>query len=71
MNRTSGHAPSDLLVIGGGMAGLTAGAWAARNGARVVLADGTVRRIEARWTPPGRTSAAFTTALTPEDWPRP
>jgi len=25
MNRTSGHAPADLLVIGGGMAGLTAG----------------------------------------------
>jgi succinate dehydrogenase/fumarate reductase flavoprotein subunit len=39
MNRTSGHAPSDLLVIGGGMAGLTAGAWAARNGARVVVAE--------------------------------
>jgi succinate dehydrogenase/fumarate reductase flavoprotein subunit len=30
---------TDLLVIGGGMAGLTAGAWAARNGARVVLAE--------------------------------
>lgn len=39
MNRTSGHAPSDPLVIGGGMAGLTAGAWAARNGARVVVAE--------------------------------
>jgi succinate dehydrogenase/fumarate reductase flavoprotein subunit len=39
MNRTSGHAPADLLVIGGGMAGLTAGAWAARNGARVVVAE--------------------------------
>ena len=39
MNRTAGHAPSDLLVIGGGMAGLTAGAWAARNGARVVVAE--------------------------------
>jgi succinate dehydrogenase/fumarate reductase flavoprotein subunit len=39
MNRTAGHAPTDLLVIGGGMAGLTAGAWAARNGARVVVAE--------------------------------
>ena len=39
MNRTSGYDPADLLVIGGGMAGLTAGAWAARNGAWVVLAE--------------------------------
>ena len=39
MNRTSGHDPADLLVIGGGMAGLTAGAWAARHGARVVIAE--------------------------------
>ena len=39
MNRTAGHAPTDLLVIGAGMAGLTAGAWAARNGARVVVAE--------------------------------
>jgi phytoene dehydrogenase-like protein len=39
MNRTSGQVPADLLVIGAGMAGLTAGAWAARNGARVVVAE--------------------------------
>jgi len=39
MNRTSGYDPADLLVIGGGMAGLTAGAWAARKGARVVVAE--------------------------------
>lgn len=39
MNRTSGYHPADLLVIGGGMAGLTAGAWAARKGARVVVAE--------------------------------
>lgn len=39
MNRNSGHAPADLLVIGGGMAGLTAGARAARDGARVVVAE--------------------------------
>ena len=39
MNRTSGYDPADLLVIGGGMAGLTAGAWAARKGARVIVAE--------------------------------
>jgi succinate dehydrogenase/fumarate reductase flavoprotein subunit len=39
MNRTSGYDPADLLVIGGGMAGLTAGAWAARKGARVVVVE--------------------------------
>jgi succinate dehydrogenase/fumarate reductase flavoprotein subunit len=35
----AGSAPADLLVIGGGMAGLTAGAWAARHGARVIVVE--------------------------------
>lgn len=39
MDTASGSVPADLLVIGGGMAGLTAGAWAARHGARVILVE--------------------------------
>jgi succinate dehydrogenase/fumarate reductase flavoprotein subunit len=39
MRTASGNGPADLLVIGGGMAGLTAGAWAARHGARVILVE--------------------------------
>jgi NADPH-dependent 2,4-dienoyl-CoA reductase/sulfur reductase-like enzyme len=35
----SGALPADLLVIGGGMAGLTAGTRAARGGAKVVLVE--------------------------------
>lgn len=34
-----GEIETDLLVIGGGMGGLTAGAWAARAGATVLLVD--------------------------------
>lgn len=39
MDTAADNAPADLLVIGGGMAGLTAGAWAARHGARVVVVE--------------------------------
>src|ERR1700751_2114304 len=39
MDTAAGSAPADLLVIGGGMAGLTAGAWAARHGARVIVVE--------------------------------
>jgi succinate dehydrogenase/fumarate reductase flavoprotein subunit len=39
MDTAAGSAPADLLVIGGGMAGLSAGAWAARHGARVIVVE--------------------------------
>jgi succinate dehydrogenase/fumarate reductase flavoprotein subunit len=39
MDAAADSAPADLLVIGGGMAGLTAGAWAARHGARVIVVE--------------------------------
>lgn len=39
METAAGSVPADLLVIGGGMAGLTAGAWAARHGARVIVVE--------------------------------
>jgi succinate dehydrogenase/fumarate reductase flavoprotein subunit len=39
MDTAAGSAPADLLVIGGGMAGLTAGAWAALHGARVIVVE--------------------------------
>jgi succinate dehydrogenase/fumarate reductase flavoprotein subunit len=41
--------PIDLLVVGGGMAGLTAAASAATHGARVVLVE-QGEQVEARWT---------------------
>jgi succinate dehydrogenase/fumarate reductase flavoprotein subunit len=39
MDMAAGSASADLLVIGGGMAGLTACAWAARHGARVIVVE--------------------------------
>ena len=39
MDTADSGAQADLLVIGGGMAGLTAGAWAARQGARVIVVE--------------------------------
>ena len=52
--------PIDLLVLGGGMAGLTAAARAARDGARVVVVEvadelgGSVRFAGYAWTAPSR-----------------
>jgi succinate dehydrogenase/fumarate reductase flavoprotein subunit len=43
MDTAAGSGSADLLVIGGGMAGLTAGAWAARHGARVVIVERAAR----------------------------
>lgn len=37
----NGRQAADLLVFGGGMAGLTAGAQAARDGVRVILVERT------------------------------
>lgn len=39
MTETEAAPAVDLLVVGGGMAGLSAAAWAARHGARVALVD--------------------------------
>jgi len=60
MPEPSAHEPVDLLVVGGGMAGLTAAARAAHDGARVLLVEvagdlgGSVRFAGYAWTAPSR-----------------